>query len=26
VFGMSPVLRFSCFVGTCGEYDRGAVE
>lgn len=26
VFGMRPVLRFSCFVGTCGEYDRGAVR
>lgn len=26
VFHMRPVLRSSCFVGTCGEYDRGAVH
>lgn len=25
MFGLRPVLKFGCFIGTVGEYDRGAV-
>jgi hypothetical protein len=26
VCGMKPVFKFSCFIGTCGEYDLGAIQ
>jgi hypothetical protein len=26
VYNMEPVLKSSCFIGTCGEYDLGVIE